>query len=218
MPSELIREESRCIAHEIRNHTSICEIYTTIIKKTLADNNIDNKTINNALECIHKSVKMINNSVIDLKSLNNLKPSYHKASELIKQSIELSKIYKQDKDIEFKNEINTDGEIFVDENKFLACMINLLKNANEAIEETGEIVVRTESENNNLLIKVSNNGRQIPKEVHSDLFSEGFTTKKTGSGLGLFICKNNLELQNAELSLIKSDKNSTEFQIKIPLR
>lgn len=218
MSSELIQEESRCIAHEIRNHTSICEIYTTIIKKALADNNIKNDTIERALLCIQKSVKMINNSVIDLNSLNNLKPTYYEAGRLINESIALSRVYIHDKEIQIEPVINADGQIFVDENKFLACLINLIKNAIEAIDEKGKIIVQTEFENKCLLIKVANNGKEIPKEVQEDLFSAGVTTKKTGSGLGLFICKNNLELQNAKLSLIKSDKNSTEFQIKIPLK
>ena len=69
--TNLIYEQSRCVAHEIRNHLSICEIYTQIIKKNLEQEGIDNKSIDNAINCISKSLKIMNNSLLDLKSLNS---------------------------------------------------------------------------------------------------------------------------------------------------
>ena len=66
--TNLIYEQSRCVAHEIRNHLSISEIYTQIIKKNLEQEGIDNKSIDNAINCISKSLKIMNNSLLDLKS------------------------------------------------------------------------------------------------------------------------------------------------------
>lgn len=217
MPSELIQEQSRCIAHEIRNHVSICDVYCEIIKKHLAKEGIENDSIDRALECIQKSVKLINNSLIDLKSLDNIKPAVCSVRNLIEQSVSLCKVYIQEKEITITANIKSDAQVYVDENKFLACMINIVKNAIEAIDSKGEIIITSELENDNVLIKVSNNGKPITASAQKDLFNEGFTTKKTGSGLGLFICKNNLRLQNAELSLLRSDSKKTEFQIKIPV-
>ena len=54
------------------------------------------------------------------------------------------------------------------------------------------------------------------QEKQQEIFDEGFTTKQTGSGLGLHICKANLEKQNAKLQLNKSDLESTEFEIILP--
>jgi len=217
MPSEVIKEQSRCIAHEIRNHVSICDVYCEIIKKHLAKDGIENESIDKALECIQKSVKLINNSLIDLKSLDNLNPSACSIQALIEQSISLCKVYIQEKEIKISSNIKNDTRVFVDENKFLACMINIVKNAIEAIELKGEIIITSELENDNVLIKIANNGKPISNSAQKDLFNEGFTTKKTGSGLGLYICKNNLKIQNAELSLLRSDSKRTEFQIKLPI-
>lgn len=216
MPSELIQEQSRCIAHEIRNHVSICDVYCEIIKKNLEKEGIKNESIDRAIACIQKSVKMINNSLIDLKSLNNIQQGYCDVRNLIEESIHLSQVYIQEKQINIISNIKADGKIFVDENKFLACMINLIKNAIEAIDNKGEIIITSEIENENILIKISNNGKPISPSAQKDLFNEGFTTKRTGSGLGLFICKNNLELQDAALTLLQSTSQKTEFEIKIP--
>lgn len=217
MPSEIIKEQSRCIAHEIRNQVSICDVYCEIIKKQLTKNGIENNSIERAVECIQKSVKMINNSLIDLKTLDNLKQSICYINDLVEESINLGKVYIQDKQIQINSNLKENVQIYVDENKFLGCLINLIKNAIEAIETKGEITISTEITSEKCIIKISNNGKPISPSAQKELFNEGFTTKKTGSGLGLYICKNNLEQQDATLSLIKSTAQKTEFEIQIPI-
>ncbi len=217
MPSELLKEQSRCIAHEIRNQVSICDVYCEIIKKHMNKDGIKNESIDNALDCIQKAVKMINNSLIDLKSLDNIKPSVCSINDLIEQSINLGKVYISDKQITITPNLKSDVQIYADENKFLACMINLIKNAIEAIDSKGEIIITSDIDREYAVIRVSNTGKPISPSSQKELFNEGFTTKKTGSGLGLYICKTNLHLQNAELSLVQSTGKKTEFEIKIPL-
>lgn len=217
MPSELLKEQSRCIAHEIRNQVSICDVYCEIIKKHMNKDGIKNESIDNALDCIQKAVKMINNSLIDLKSLDNIKPSVCSINDLIEQSINLGKVYISDKQITITSNLKSDVQIYADENKFLACMINLIKNAIEAIDSKGEIIITSDIDREYAVIRVSNTGKPISPSSQKELFNEGFTTKKTGSGLGLYICKTNLQLQNAELSLVQSTGKKTEFEIKIPL-
>ncbi len=217
MPTEILKEQSRCIAHEIRNQVSICDVYCEIIKKQLLKEGIKNESIERAIECIQKSVKMVNNSLIDLKSLDNIKQTVCNTNNLIEQSIKMGRVYIHDKQITISSNLKSDAEIYVDENKFLACMINLIKNAIEAIDTKGEIIVTSDIEKEFAIIRISNNGKPISKTAQKDLFNEGYTTKKTGSGLGLYICQNNLKLQNAELSLIQSTTKKTEFEIKIPI-
>ena len=215
--TDLIQRQARCIAHEIRNHISICDVYTEIIRKQLENSGVKNDSVNNALGCISKSLKIISNSLTDLKSLNNLKLKKCDLRELLFQSMEMSKVYVQDKHVTFKLNANDECIADIDENKFLACVVNLIKNAIESIEETGVIEITLIKESNLARITVLNNGAQIPPEKQEEIFQDGFTTKNTGSGLGLYICKNNLASQNAELSLLKSDEESTVFEIKIPL-
>ena len=215
--TDLIQRQARCIAHEIRNHISICDVYTEIIRKQLENSGVKNDSVNNALGCISKSLKIISNSLTDLKSLNNLKLKKCDLRELLFQAMEMSKVYVQDKHVTFKLNANDECLADIDENKFLACVVNLIKNAIESIEETGVIEITLIKESNLARITVLNNGAQIPPEKQEEIFQDGFTTKNTGSGLGLYICKNNLASQNAELSLLKSDEESTVFEIKIPL-
>lgn len=212
--NNLISEQSRCIAHEIRNHISICELYTRIIKKNLENEGIENDSIDNAIKCITKSLKIMNNSLLDLKSLNNFSPEICDIQAVLQEGINLSTVYIGDKDIKINLDAKDTAPVYIDENKFLACVVNIIKNAIEAIQEKGRINIQLKIQDK-VVIKISNNGEQIknPQEI----FNVGFTTKQTGSGLGLHICANNLQAQNAELKLTKSTSEITEFEITLPV-
>lgn len=239
--NNLISEQSRCIAHEIRNHISICELYTRIIKKNLENEGVENDSIDNAIKCITKSLKIMNNSLLDLKSLNNFSPEICDIQAVLQEGINLSTVYIGDKDIKINLDAKDTAPVYIDENKFLACMVNIIKNAIEAINDKGEIKISLEicqklpslgtlpSKRLSIVcerfaggeglpsavIKISNNGE--PVKNPENIFKAGFTTKQTGSGLGLHICANNLQAQNAELKLTKSTPEITEFEITLPV-
>ena len=69
-----LNQQIRCVSHEIRNHLSICDMYSQIIKKNLEKTNIENQSIKNAIECIQKSIQIIGANLLDLKSLNSNNP------------------------------------------------------------------------------------------------------------------------------------------------
>lgn len=215
--NDLIKEQSRCIAHEMRNHISICELYTQIIKKNLEKEGIQNTSLNNALNCINKSLKIMSNSLLDLKSLDNFNLKKVNIKKVLEEGIKLATAYITDKKIKITSNTNIDAEVFIDENKFLACIVNIIKNAIEAIKIEGKINVSLEIEGDYVHIKISNDGEPISQEKQKSIFEEGFTTKPTGSGLGLHICANNLKAQNATLKLTKSTTEITEFEIILPI-
>ena len=99
-------------------------------------------------------------------------------------------------------------------------MINLFYNAIDAMSDSdngGVIKIKTEvSEDNMLKIFVSDNGCGIKKENSKKIFEEGFTSKVTGSGLGLYISKEAMQEQYGDLKLISSNRKGTTFEISIP--
>ena len=215
--TDLVYEQSRCVAHEIRNHLSICEIYTQIIKRNLEQEGVENQSIDNALNCISKSLKIMCNSLIDLKSLNNIEQKECDIKTILEEGIKLSSVYIHEKDIKITGDIKTSAKVFIDENKFLACIVNIIKNAIEAINRKGEINISLEISSDNVHIRISNNGEPISKERQQSIFEEGYTTKPSGSGLGLHICSDNLKAQHAVLRLNKSTAEITEFEIIVPV-
>ena len=172
-----LQQQIRFIVHEIRNQLSVGDVYCEIIRKHLDNLNIKNDSIERALSCIQKSSKLIGNSLIDLRAVNNFNPAFHNINDLITESMDLAKVYVHDKNITFSAELADNCSVFVDDKKLLACLINILKNAVEAIETSGFVKVKTEISDKTLKILISNNGKQITASDEKEIFQDGFTTK-----------------------------------------
>lgn len=216
--SDYAQKKSRIIAHEIKNQLSICDLYSEIIKRHSETGNIEG--IQNSLNAISKALKMANNSLLSLKTKEKSELNSISLKETIDTAIELSKVYLENKNIELQIENNIDINIFADSDKVIAVIINLVKNASEAfgideddLKNDKYIKIKTEQDENTAKICVSNNalGIKDPEKI----FNEGFTTKSTGNGLGLWICKKFVEEQIGELELSRSTEDYTEFTIKL---
>ena len=204
----------------MKNQLSICDLYSEIIRKYSESGNIEG--IQNAVKSINKALKMANNSLISLKSKENSELKEVSLKEVIDNAVELSSVYLEGKNIEFQVENDIDATILADMEKLTAVLINLVKNASEAFgieevipENDKYIKIKTEKDENKVLIMVSNNAPGISEP--EKIFNEGFTTKLTGSGLGLWICKKSIEEQLGMLELSRSSEDYTEFVISIGL-
>ena len=213
---EFINSKSRYVVHEIRNQLSICELYANIIEKHCELK--DNVDCTNAVDCIKTAVKIASSALMDLKSLDNKDLQVYNVKEMVEKAVLLSKVYANNKSIEFVTKFDDkNSSIFADEAKFLAALVNIIKNAIEAIEDSGKIEVSTSIKDDFISIIVSNNGLKIPEETQQKIFMDGFTTKTSGSGIGLYVCRQSLEEQFARLELLKSDDNSTDFEILVSM-
>lgn len=210
----------RVIAHEIKNQFSICDLYAEIIRKYCQKNNIEDKTLLNAADCITRAVKIGSNSLIDLKSKDNQLIEPHKLKDLINEAYDLTKVYFECKNIDYIVENNSKCTILADTDKFISVIINLVKNATEAfgIEEENVrngkyIKIETKEEDGFAIVSISNNAGKI--DSPEEIFNEGYTTKTSGSGLGLFISKIETEKQFGQLNLEHTGDDYTEFVIKM---
>ena len=208
-------EKVRYISHEVKNQLSICDLYTEIIEKYCMKNGIEDETILNAAKSIKRALQLAENSLLELKSSNCQELNNYDLKELLEECYSLSKVYTENKNIDFKIDICSNLTVCVDKNRFLGVIINLVKNACEAFsnEENKYILISTEKEDSVIKVKVSNNAKPI--ENPDNIFTEGVTTKQTGSGLGLYISKQNIEEMSGALNLIKSNTEETIFEIKL---
>ncbi len=101
-----------------------------------------------------------------------------------------------------------------DARKMEGVMSNLLNNAVHALAGQGEIDVTISVDAKFSIIQVKDSGHGIPNENLDKVFEPMFTTKKTGTGLGLVICKSIVEQHKGTISV--SNKPTT-FTIQIPV-
>ncbi len=101
-----------------------------------------------------------------------------------------------------------------DSRKIEGVISNLLNNAVQALDGQGEIDVTISSDSKFVTIHIKDSGSGIPDEYLEKIFEPMFTTKKTGTGLGLVICKSIVEQHGGSISV--SNKPTT-FTIKLPI-
>ncbi|MDL1970522.1 MAG: ATP-binding protein [Candidatus Desulfofervidaceae bacterium] len=95
-------------------------------------------------------------------------------------------------------------------------LLNLIKNAVEAMPEGGQLTIRT-YKNNEGIIEISDTGKGIPKEILDKIFNPFFTTKKDGTGLGLSICHKIVTAHRGKIQVESEVDRGTTVTIILPL-
>ena len=97
-------------------------------------------------------------------------------------------------------------------------LTNLVLNANEAVKKGGEIEVRAERENGWAVFSVIDNGCGMSKEFMDQcLFRPFKTTKKQGTGIGLFHSKMIVDAHKGRIEVESEEGKGTTFRVKLPM-
>ena len=96
-------------------------------------------------------------------------------------------------------------------------LINLFKNALEAMPQGGEITIASRVKGAHAGISLSDTGEGMPPEVAANIFQPYFTTKEKGTGLGLAICQNIIQEHGGCILVDSAPGQGTTFTMKILL-
>ena len=112
-----------------------------------------------------------------------------------------------------------DGVVYgrVDGAKMRRVVENLVLNAFDAMPDGGELRVEEQVNDGCLVLRVSDTGVGIPSESLGKLFTPFFTTKKSGTGLGLVYCRQVVEAHGGTVSVESEAGRGTNFTVKLPL-
>ena len=109
-----------------------------------------------------------------------------------------------------------DTMIYADQMLVGQVVVNLLKNAREAVGTRRDACIEITSRidpQENVVIEISNNGGAIPAEVTENIFTPFFTTKPDGSGIGLSVSRRIMQLHNGSLRLTANTDNRVTFTL-----
>jgi signal transduction histidine kinase len=97
---------------------------------------------------------------------------------------------------------------------------NIIDNAIDAMQGTGELSLRTYSEDNHVVVEITDNGPGIPENIQARIFEPFFTTKPPGhgTGLGLHISHDIIANRHHGQLLVKSKPGETKFKVILPVR
>ena len=103
--------------------------------------------------------------------------------------------------------------IYADEGQISQIFINLIKNALQAGAKHIDITAKM-SKDDEVVIKVANDGEPIPVSAQEQIFIPFYTTKKEGSGIGLSISRQIMRNHNGTIELVRSDARQTVFELR----
>jgi nitrogen fixation/metabolism regulation signal transduction histidine kinase len=110
-------------------------------------------------------------------------------------------------------------ELQADKDQLIRAINNLLQNSIQAFDgkEDGKINLKIDLENENCKIAITDNGKGIPLERQNKVFVPYFTTKSTGTGIGLSITKQIVENHNGKIYFESQENKGTTFYIELPI-
>ncbi|NCD05246.1 MAG: response regulator [Spirochaetia bacterium] len=221
------------MSHDLRTPMNAIIGLTELSKNNLT-NKKDLELYINKIDLSSKYLLGLINDILDISAIDDGKLQISNDSfslkELTHELIDLYNVSSQQSKIEFKAYIeNIEHEyLFGDYFRIKQIISNLLSNAFKFTPKNGKVLLEISEEKtdlNNLIlnIKVSDTGIGIPKEVQNQIFNKftqadsGTLRKYGGSGLGLSIVKNLIDLMNGKIKLESEISKGSIFNISIPL-
>ena len=97
-------------------------------------------------------------------------------------------------------------------------ILNLFINAQQAMNEGGELIIRTDRQEKQVVIQISDTGGGIPPEVLPHIFDTYYTSRPQGSGLGLPTAKKIVELHGGTIQVDSTSGKGTSFTVRLPVQ
>ena len=223
-----VDELSAGVAHEINNPLGIISQEVQWIKDILTTRTAEQLKEN---EDLNDSVKEISLQVDRCKEIVNKLLSFARDMKPVIQRVELNALIDNIAELvkkeaaakqiriytKFQSGLPT---VYSDPPLLRQIILNLLVNATQAIDTSGEITISTSTGNNGTVeIAVEDTGCGIPEENLVKIFTPFFSTKmsKQGSGLGLAFCRGIIEKLGGSISVVSEIGKWTIFTVRIPI-
>lgn len=147
--------------------------------------------------------------------INNIKP------EMISKCIERVRFLTESQAISRGHTLsfnNIDGSklVLMDRDKIVQVLLNLIRNAIEAMKDPGHIFISVRKANHGVQIEIEDTGMGIPESDLENIFNPFYTTKENGTGLGLSICYKIVQDHGGTLSVQSVVGKGSIFTVKLP--
>jgi PAS domain S-box-containing protein len=148
-------------------------------------------------QAIHFEIKNIQNLIVDVMTLLDGQANMNNVQ--IKTQFELDMVM-----------------VRCEENQLKQVWINIIKNAIEAMPKGGELLIKTQSIDDNLVISFIDQGIGIPDAIISKLGQPFYTTKEKGTGLGYMVSKKIIENHNGSITISSEENKGTIIEVSLP--
>jgi C4-dicarboxylate-specific signal transduction histidine kinase len=216
-------ELTASLAHEIKQPITAARTDATTCLRWLERDQPDLEEAREAAERMIKDVTRaadIINSISMLFKKDALQREFLDVNELIREMIVLLRSEATRYSLSIRTELAEDlPEVMADRVQLQQVFMNLMLNGIDAMKETtggGELSIKSESDDGQLLISVSDTGVGLPTEQTEQIFRAFFTTKDNGTGMGLPITRSIIESHGGRLWVTDTSGRGATFQFTLP--
>jgi PAS domain S-box-containing protein len=209
------------VAHEINNPLGSISIRIQLLEKLLKSPEHDRAAMTKHLGVVKQEMERLKQIVVDF--LFAVRPMdvqllSENPGPIIREVADLVEPEAERFGIELNLSIPSDlPKILMDKRLIKQALLNLIKNAMAVMPQGGKLGIIAELGQDELRISISDTGTGIPEELLTKIFEPYFTTKKSGTGLGLTITFKIIKEHSGDISLESKEGEGSTFTIHLPI-
>ena len=210
----IIGEMAAGIAHEVRNPMTTVRGFLQMLSKKEHDSphshyySLMIEELDRANEIITEFLSLAKNKAVNLRYLN--------LNHIINAIVPLIQADATVSNKVITLELSEIPDLLIDEKEIRQIILNMVRNGLEAMQEKGEIKVRTYCEANQVVMEIADQGPGIKAEMLKNIGIPFQTTKDSGTGLGLAVCYSIAARHNAKIS-VSTGVTGTQFFVKFEM-
>ena len=215
------REMARQVAHEIKNPLTPMKLNLQYLQMAIDNNSPGVKNISMYVSNILlEQIEHLSQIASDFAQFANIGNSKNQLFDVNRTLINVASLYSTNEKLQINTHLSV-GEIIIeaDKTQINRLFTNLLQNAVQSVPEKRKAIIEIQStiSGRNVVVSIKDNGTGIPAEMYSKIFIPNFTTKTSGTGLGLAMCKGIVEKINGKIWFETKEGQWTVFYVQLPL-
>ncbi len=215
------REMARQVAHEIKNPLTPMKLNLQYLQRAIDNNSPEVKSISlYVANILLEQIEHLSQIASDFAQFANIGNVRNQLFDLNRTLENVSTLYSANGKLEtiinlYPYELLIEG----DKTQTNRLFTNLLQNAVQSVPETRHAVIEITSKvvKNKAVVSIKDNGSGIPTEMRNKIFTPNFTTKTSGTGLGLAMCKGIVEKLNGKIWFETMENQWTIFFVELPI-
>ncbi len=209
------------VAHEIGNPLNSLHIHLQLMERTVRklDANVRDE-LQESIEIARSEISRLDSIVTQfLKAIRPSRPQLHPESvnSIVEEAVRFFAPEIEARDIVVEQELRADLPLLeLDRDQMKQAFYNVIKNSFEAMKRRGILRIRTDLDDKHVLVSFTDTGGGMSAESLSRVFEPYFTTKPSGSGLGLLIVRRIVREHGGELGVESQEGQGITLTIRLP--
>ncbi len=207
------------LAHEIRNPLNAIGLNLTLVERRLRKVDGDTQAITKSIEGMRvelNRIRGLTSEILDFAKPVDIHPTWFKSADMLEQLQVVHGPVLEVSNIAFKVVQSGHPQMYCDRDRVYQVLVNLVKNSVEAIEDEGAITIKLDTTDYGTVLEVHDSGPGMAPGLKYRVFDLFFTTKASGTGMGLPMVRKIVEAHGGSVDINSVPGRGTTFIMSLP--